>query len=133
MYRTQSVVSLDPIDRNRRKNPGIIGRLFITRRFRGKPVSRTDEFGHYMFCGPQRSSKTVSMIWFMEELKKKYEKKKCRVHVYSNIGIGEQFNRHSLFHLLETLTFNKNDVYIFMIDEIHSWFPKDTKDKNILV
>lgn len=39
MKRNQSVVTLDPIDRNRKKNPGVIGRLFITRRFRGKPMS----------------------------------------------------------------------------------------------
>lgn len=132
MRKTQSVVTLDPIAQNRRRNPGIIGRLFITRRFRGKAVSRTDEFGHYLFCGPQRSSKTVSMIWFMEKLREKYKKKGCRVHVYSNFGIGEQFNRTSLFSLLQKIEYNEKDIYIFLIDEIHSWFPKDTKDQKIL-
>lgn len=132
MRKTPSVVNLDPIDRNRRKNPGIIGRLFITRRFRGKPVARTDEYGHYLFCGPQRSSKTVSMIWFMEQLKKKYQKQHKKVIVYSNFGIGNQFDRHSLFVFLNKIEFDKNTVHIFMIDEIHSWFPKDTKDTNIL-
>ena len=40
--KTQSVVSLDPIDRKNKKQPGVIGRLFLTRRFRGKPMKKTD-------------------------------------------------------------------------------------------
>lgn len=132
MPKTQSVVNLDPISVNQKKNPGIIGRLLITRRFRGKSVTRTDEFGHYLFCGVQRSSKTVSMIWFMEQLKKKYIKQGKKVYVLSNFGIGIPFNRLNLFDFFERITFDKNKVYIFMIDEIHSWYPKDTKDKKIL-
>ena len=35
MRRTQSVVNLDPIDRKNRKNPGLIGRMLMTRHFKG--------------------------------------------------------------------------------------------------
>lgn len=132
MRRTPSVVNLDPISVNKKKNPGVIGRLFITKRFSGKPVARTDEYGHYLYTGKQRSSKTVSMIWYMEQLKKKYQKKGYKVFVYSNFGIGIQFDRHSLFKYLDQIVYKPKIVHIFMIDEIHSWFPKDTKDSQIL-
>ena len=42
--RAQSVVNLDPIDRNRKKQPGLIGRFFMTKRFRGKSVNRTSVY-----------------------------------------------------------------------------------------
>ena len=132
MRKAQSVVSLDPISVNQRKNPGVIGRLLMTKRYPGKSVSRTDEFGHYLFCGPQRSSKTVSMIWYMEQLRKKYRKKGKTVKVYSNFGIGIPFTRLDLFRYLNTIEYDERVIHIFMIDEIHSWFPKDTKDKDIL-
>ena len=132
MPKPQSVVSLDPISVNQKKNPGIIGRFLITKRFPGKPVARSDEFGHYLFCGKQRSGKTVSMTWFCEQLKKKYEKQGKKVFVYSNYGIGSPITRLKLFQLLNSIEFNKDVVHIIMLDEIHSWFPKDTKDKDIL-
>ena len=71
--RPQSVVSLDPIDRNNRRRSGVVGRFLKTKRFRGKGMAKTDNFGHYLFVGKQRSGKTVSAIWYYEFLKKKYE------------------------------------------------------------
>ena len=88
MARTQSVVSLDPIDRNNKKRSGIIGRWFKTKHYRGKGIKKTDPFGHYLFVGRQRSGKTVSAIWYYEFLKKRYEKQGKKVILYSNMGFG---------------------------------------------
>ena len=65
MKKIATVVNLDPIDRARKKSPGLIGRFFMTRRFRGKKLGVTDEFGHYLFVGAQRQGKTVSFLFFM--------------------------------------------------------------------
>lgn len=130
--RAQSVVNLDPIDRNRKKQPGLIGRFFMTRRLGGKSVKRTDEFGHYLFTGPQRSGKTVSCLFFAEKLMARYKKLGCQVKLYSNFGIGIPFTRLDLFKIFEGITYDPKVVHIFLIDEIQSWFPKDTKDPQIL-
>lgn len=132
MAKTQSVVSLDPIDRNRKRNPGIIGRFMITRHFRGKGMLRTDDFGHYLFCGRQRSGKTVSAIWFLEYLVTKYEKKKKKVVIYSNMGFGLPIYKVNLSDTIRKVAYDENTVYIFLIDEIQSYFPKDTKDQTTL-
>lgn len=126
--RAQSIVSLDPIDRNNRKRSGIIGRWFKTRRFKGKPMTVTDPFGHYLFVGKQRSGKTVSAIWYYEYLKKKYEKRGKKVVLFSNLGFGEPVFKSTLADLLKDVSFNDKVIYIFLIDELQSYFPKDTKD-----
>lgn len=132
MSKTQSVVSLDPIDRSRKKEPGLIGRIFMTRRFRGKGMSRTDEFGHYLFTGRQRSGKTLSAIWYYEMLRKRYEKRNKRVILYSNMGFGIPVTKMTLSGIIRQLKFHKDVVYIFIIDELQSYFPKDTKDQTTL-
>lgn len=125
----QSVVTLDPIDRRNRKRSGILGRFFKTKHFRGKGIKKTDPFGHYLFTGRQRSGKTVSAIWYYEFLKKRYEKQKKKVVLYSNMGFGIPINKLNLSHTIKHLEYNKDIVYIFIIDELQSYFPKDTKDK----
>lgn len=125
----QSVVSLDPISVNRKKQDSVFGRLLKTRWHGGDPVKKTAEIGHYLFCGKQRSGKTVSMIWYAERLKDQWEKKGCKVELYSNMEIGKSVNRMSLFSTMKKIEFDPNVVHIFMIDEIQSYFPKDTKDK----
>lgn len=132
MSRAQSVVNLDPIDRNRKRQPGIIGRFFITKRFGGKAVKQTDEFGHYLFTGKQRSGKTLSALFMAEKLKERYEKRGFKVILYSNFGIGTAFTRLDLFKYFESIKYDPKIVHIFLIDEIQSWFPKDTKDLQIL-
>lgn len=129
--KSQSVVSLDPIERNRRKQDSPISRLFKTRHYGGKGLLRTDEIGHYLFVGKQRSGKTVSAIWFMEKLVKKYRKKKT-VFVYSNMGFGAVVRRDNLHELICNIEYDKNVIHIFIVDEIQSYFPKDTKNKGIL-
>ena len=124
----QSVVNLDPIDRRNRKRSGIIGRFFKTKRFKGKPMKKTEPFGHYLFVGRQRSGKTVSAIWYYEFLKKRYEKRGKKVILYSNMGFGNPINKISLSPILKSLTFDSDVVYIFIVDELQSYFPKDTKD-----
>lgn len=128
MARAQSVVSLDPIDRRNRKRSGVIGRFFKTRHFKGKGMTKTDPFGHYLFVGRQRAGKTVSAIWYYEYLKKRYEKQGKKVVLYSNIGLGLPVFKMSLSGIIRDLKFDKQIVYIFLIDELQSYFPKDTKD-----
>ena len=96
MARTQSVISLDPIDRRNKKRSGIIGRFFKTRHFGGKGLKKTDPFGHYLFVGRQRSGKTVSAIWYYEFLKNRYEKLNKKVILYSNMGFGEPVFKFNL-------------------------------------
>ena len=126
--RTQSVVSLDPIDRQNRKRSGVIGRFFKTRHFKGKGMMKTDAFGHYLFVGRQRSGKTVSAIWYYEFLRQRYEKKGKKVVLYSNMGFGEPVFKANLSTIIRNCKFDNNIVYIFIIDELQSYFPKDTKD-----
>ena len=65
MPRSQSVVSLDPIDRQNKRKSGPIGRLFKTKRFKGKSMKRTDPFGLYLYTGKQRSGKTASCLFMV--------------------------------------------------------------------
>lgn len=132
MARTQSVVSLDPIDRNNKKRSGPIGRFFKTRHYRGKGMKKTDPFGHYLFVGRQRSGKTVSAIWYYEFLKKRYERFNKRVILYSNMGFGEPITKVTLSDTIKKVNYDPDVVYIFIIDELQSYFPKDTKDMTTL-
>ena len=131
--RAQSVVSLDPIDVSRKKQPGFFGRLFLTRHFRGKPMKKTDAFGHYLFTGKQRSGKTTSAIWFRDHLVKKYTKRGKHCVLYDNMNLGGipvfKYNFHGL---IANCKYDKDTIYIFLIDELQSWYPKDTKDSETL-
>lgn len=154
MANNTSVINLDPIDR-RKAQQGFIGKLLVTRWYGGKPVLKTDAFGHYMFCGAQRSGKTASTLWYAEHLNKKYKKRriswidhekcdhanleiKCKnrkykeppkVRLWSNFDIGRPFKKEELLDLIDKLDPYVNEVRIFLIDEIHTYFPKDGSDK----
>lgn len=127
-----SVVNLDPISRTRRKQDSPIGRLFKTRHFKGKHLSKSEDFGHYLFVGKQGSSKTTSAIWYMEFLTKKWLKRGKDVNVYSNMGIGYSITRANLHETIFNLRYDRQVINIIIIDEIQSYFPKDTKDKTTL-
>jgi len=144
MPRTESVISLDPIDRKKKK--GLIGRLLITRWHGGKPVEKSEPYGHYMFCGPQGSGKTSSALWWAEQLAKKYSKRRIKyydnqkkrfrrfdtppkVKLWSNYGIGLPFIKEDIFDLIDKLDPYANEVRIFMIDEFHTYFPRGTVKK----
>lgn len=130
--RSQSVVSLDPIDRTRKKQDSVISRFFKTRHYGGKRGKFPDPFGHYLFVGKQRMGKTASMIWYYQMLVKKYEKRKKEVITFSNLGIGYPLTMATLHNLIVHIDYNPNKVYFFLIDEIQSYFPKDTKNKVLL-
>lgn len=85
VQKTPSVVSLDPIDRQKRT--GLIGRFFMTRRFGGKAPKKSKPFGHYLFCGKQRQGKTVSAVWYVERLTTQYTKKRYKVVIFVLNGI----------------------------------------------
>ena len=130
--RQQSVVSLDPIERNRRKQDSVISRFFKTRHYGGKRGKFPDPYGHYLFVGKQRMGKTASCVWYYERLKKKYEKRKKTVITYSNLGIGQPLTMVTLHDLICSIEYDAQKVYFFLIDEIQSYFPKDTKNKVLL-
>lgn len=127
MARNQSVINLDPIDR--KKKLGLIGRLLRTTWHGGKSVKKTPEFGHYMFCGQQRKGKTASVLWYAEKLNRKFKKKGYRVTLHSNFGVGKQFKKEELFDLIDKLDPYEKEVRIFLVDEIHTYFPKGANDK----
>jgi len=154
MAKPTSVVNLDPIDRKQRQQ-GMIGRFLITRWSGGKSVVKTEPYGHYMFCGAQRSGKTASVLWYAERLAKKYQKKrigllvhkgcnhnesifKCRiekfdtpptVRLWGNFGVGTPFKKEDIYQLIDELDPYANEVRIFLIDEVHTYFPKEGVDK----
>lgn len=130
--RQQSVVSLDPIDRSRKKQDSVLSRLFKTRHYGGKRGKFPDPFGHYLFVGKQRMGKTASMIWYYEKLKEKYKKQKKETFTFSNLDIGNELKMNTLHDLLVNIEYDENKVYFFLIDEIQSYFPKDTKNIEIL-
>lgn len=128
MSKAQSVVNLDPIDRNNRRRSGPVGRFFKTRRFKGKPMKKTDPFGHWLFEGRQREGKTSSAIFTLDYLERKYKKRGFKVKILSNMGFGIEVKKSTFPDLIERCEYDPKTVYIFVIDEIQSWYPKDTKD-----
>ena len=129
MRRTQSVVSLDPIDRSRKQQDSVIGRFFKTRHYGGKKGIFPDPFGHYLFVGKQRMGKTASMIWYYERLRAKYLKNKKNVVTYSNLGIGDNLTMRTLHDLLVHIPYRSDTIYFFLIDEIQSYFPPKQEGK----
>lgn len=128
MKKPISVVPMDPIAQRNKKNPGVISRLLKTRHFRGKGMARTDAFGHYMFCGRQRSGKSVSFLWFYEYLKTYYEKKGKMVITLDNLGISKNpIYRNTLPYVFDKLQYDKDVVYFILVDEIQSWYSKEDK------
>lgn len=141
----QTVVNLDPIDRKKQKGP--LARLLITRWHGGRPVEKSEPYGHYMFCGKQRSGKTASSLWYAEQLAKKYKKRRIKfydeeklkfikfktppkVRLWSNYGIGIHFNKNEIFDLIDQLDPYANEVRIFLIDEFHTYFPRGSVKKS---
>lgn len=123
-----TVINLDPIDR--KKNLGIIGRILITRYFSGKPVKKMQPFGHYMFCGEQGSGKTASALWYAERLRRKYVKKGKTVKFFSNFGVGDPINKSEIFNTINEFNPDDNEIRIVIVDEIHTYFPKDGADRD---
>lgn len=126
---SDSLVNLDPIASTRKRQDSVISRLFKTRHYGGKGMNREDEFGHYLVVGRQGSGKTSTALWMMERWRSKYEKQKKHVNVFSNMGVGFPVNRESLHSVLYNLRYDPGVINIFILDEIQSYFPKDTKDK----
>lgn len=133
MNKHDSVINFDPIRSTRKRQDGIFGRILKTRPHGGKGIKKTFPYGHYLFCGKQRGGKTVSAIWYAEYLTKRFQKANKTVIMYSNMGFGKPVNKFTLSQQIRDIEFDENVVHIFIIDEIQSYFPKDTKDRSTLV
>lgn len=127
MARQQSVINLDPIDRKKRR--GLFSRLLVTRWSAGKPIKKMQPFGHYMFCGEQGSGKTASALWYAERLARKYTKKGYAIKFYSNIGVGAPISKWEIFDTIDNFNPDDKEIRIVLLDEIHTYFPKDSTDK----
>lgn len=125
----QSVVSLDPISVTRKKQDSVLSRFFKTSHYGGKSVKRTDEIGHYLFCGKQRSGKSVSCLWYAEYLTKKYKRQHKRVVFYSNMHLGHKITKETLSRIIRGIDYEPDTIHIIVVDEIQSYFPKDCNDK----
>lgn len=128
MARVQSVVSLDPIDRNNKKRSGVIGRFLKTKHFHGKGIKPFEPFGHYLFVGRQGSGKTLSALWYYEYLSKRYNSRGKKVVTYSNLGFGLPISKFTISSTIRKIQFRDDTIHVFIIDELQSYFPKDTKD-----
>lgn len=146
MGKQQTVINLDPIDRSKKRSKGLVGRLLITRWSGGRSIIKSEPYGHYMFCGPQGSGKTASVLWYAERLGKKYRKRKIRhydhkqdkwikfdkppvVKLYSNVGLGEKIEKDKIFSTVDSFDEYANEVRIVFLDEIQSYFPRGSVDK----
>lgn len=127
MAKQTSIVSLDPIDR--KKRTGIIGRFLISRYSGGQRIKKMEPFGHYMFCGPQGSGKTASALWYAEKLARKYKRKRYKIKLYSNIGVGHEINKTAIFDTINAFDPDDREIRIVILDEIHTYFPKGAVDK----
>lgn len=143
MAKDQTVISLDPIDT--KKDKGWLARLLVTRWFGGQSVDKDPPFGHYMACGAQGTGKTSSILWYAEQLSKQYNKpswwwrkfkyKKFfkkggyKVVLYSNFGVGIPIDKNKIAETVWGFDPYAQEVRIVLIDEIHTYFPKDNIDK----
>lgn len=117
----------------------------ITRWYGGKAIIKSEAYGHYMFCGKQRSGKSISAIWYMEQLAKQYKRKRISsvdengkifkfktaptIRIYSNMGFGGKVDRKTLYKTIYELSPYDNEVRFILIDEIHTYFPREGMDK----
>lgn len=130
----QSVVSLDPIDRSRKKQNSPFSRLLKTRWSGGQKPNSEIPFGHYMFCGKQGAGKTASALWYAQYLQKRYRRvhgHQIKFEIYSNLGYGKPVNRATMLEVFKKFTSRDDDPYkfrILIIDEIQSYFPRDFND-----
>ena len=131
MRKKPGFFTLDPIDRKNLRNPGTIGRFMMTRRFRGKSIKPLFPYGHYLFCGRQGGGKTASCLFYYEYLQKKYGKH-FTVELYSNLGIGKPISKYSISETIRSISYSPNTIHILIIDELQSYFPRDTKDSKTL-
>lgn len=80
-------------------------------------------YGVWMFCGKQGSGKSMSLIYHLEKLRRRYPK--CKI--YTNMGyIFENAPLKSLKDLLNTDFYNGKYGTIFVIDEIQNEFSCQT-------
>lgn len=143
-----SVPYVDPIEERKKLQTSFFRRLFITTWHGGKSIRPPlkFQFGHYMWCGPQGSSKTLSLTWTFEYLQNYYKKKGYKTdYVFSNFGIGQKVTKKTLFPIIQKITekpdhtnrYKDTDkvMNFILIDEIQSYFPSDfmTKDDKIMV
>lgn len=140
MLSNKSVPTVDPIEERKKLQTSFFRRLFITTWHGGKGIVKDIPFGHYMFCGPQGSGKTASMLWYYEYLRRKYEKKGYKTEFcFSNFGVFAPVTKETLFPIIykvATLSdgssrYKKTDKIInfILLDEFHSYFPKDFTSK----
>lgn len=138
--RIPQVAPVDAIEERKKLQTSFFRRLFITTWHGGKGIKKDVPFGHYMFCGPQGSGKTASMLWYYEFLRKKYAKKGYKFpYAFSNFGVFKPVTKDTLFDTIYKLAVKKDGssryqkedkvANFILLDEFHSYFPKDSLSK----
>ena len=80
-------------------------------------------YGCWFFVGKQGSGKTMSLVYTLEQLRKKYPK----VKIYTNFGYKyETRSLTALTDLLDTSLYNGQFGTVFVIDEIQNEFSCST-------
>lgn len=86
------------------------------------------EYGMTLYCGKQGAGKTIGMVWYLEEMRKKYP----NVKIYTNFGYVHEDGVLDDWMMVAEIR-NGDDGVIFAIDEIqteydnkkHKEFPED--------
>lgn len=105
------------------KKPGILKRIFwLFPRRLSLDVLLSDpyefkEFGLHMICGEQGAGKTITLVYLLQEWKKKYPKLK----IYTNMDYKYQDGSLTHWRELVSRTNGKYGV-VEVIDEIQTWF-----------
>lgn len=74
-------------------------------------------YGLKMFCGRQGSGKTIGMVWYLDQIRRKYP----NAHIYTNFDyVHQTAPLESLPDLLELR--NGEDGVVFALDEIQNEF-----------
>lgn len=80
-------------------------------------------YGVWMFTGKQGSGKSMSLVYWLEKLRKRYPKLK----IYTNMGYKhETAPLKNLNDLLNRKLYNGTDGVVFVIDEIQNEFSAST-------
>lgn len=140
LKKQQSVISLDPIDRNRKQQNALLPRLFKSRWSGGKTPKKEIPFGHYLFCGKQGAGKTASALWYANYLQHHYKRIRgedgkwhdIKWRIFSNIGYGEPTNLSTCVNAFMQFSPREESPYEFhliLLDEIQSYYGRDVMTK----
>jgi len=89
--------------------------------------------GNQIWIIPNISPRTevLKPLEYKDEKTGKFKRFKTKtvVKLWSNFGVGTHFNKQQLFKLIDEFDPYANEVRIILVDEIHTYFPRGTQNK----